>query len=176
MADSLPDLVAPERYPSLMGGRQIAPAILSAASAAVRRFCGWHIAPVVTDALVLDGPGGSSLLLPTLELVELVSVAVNGAQLDAAALEWSADGIVRGNWPARFRSVAVTMRHGWEATPADLEAIVCMVAGRHALTPTGAIREQAGSNSVAPTLVAPNAAGGVVLMQHEQDALAGYQL
>ena len=174
--EPLPDLVAPARYADLMGGRQMTPAILAAASAAVRNACGWHIAPVITQTLILDGPGGTALVLPTGHLVDLTAVVVRGVLLDPLAVEWSADGIVRGNWPARFRSIQVTMQHGYDDTPADLAAIVCSIAARHALTPTGAIREQAGSNSISPSLVAPNVAGGIVVMQHELDALAPFRL
>ena len=37
---------------------------IQAAEGAVRRYCGWHIAPVATETLVLDGTG-TRLALPS---------------------------------------------------------------------------------------------------------------
>ena len=50
----------------------------AATVAEVRAYCGWHIAPVVTETLTLDGPGGHLLVLPTLRLVDLLSVTNEG--------------------------------------------------------------------------------------------------
>jgi hypothetical protein len=65
----------------------------AATVAEVRAFCGWHIAPEVTETLTLDGPGGYVLVLPTLHLVDLVSVTNDGtAVTDPASTgtsEWS---------------------------------------------------------------------------------------
>ena len=39
-----------------------------AAQAAVRAYCGWHIAPSLSETLVLDGTGARAFILPTLHL------------------------------------------------------------------------------------------------------------
>ena len=36
-----------------------------AAQGAVRRYCGWHVAPSITETLRLDGYGGRVLTLPS---------------------------------------------------------------------------------------------------------------
>src|ERR1700733_2175357 len=49
--------------------------ILNRALAAARRYCEWHVTPLVTgDVVTLDGPGHRLLMLPTLQLQKLNSV------------------------------------------------------------------------------------------------------
>lgn len=93
--------------------------LLDAALKAVRRYCGWHVTPVRTDTgLVVDGPGGRLLSLPTLQLVELVAITEDGNALDVADLHYSAAGLVRKksgrSWSHRYGALSVTMRHGFD--------------------------------------------------------------
>jgi hypothetical protein len=46
---------------------------LAAAEAAVRAYCGWHIAPAVIEDVVLDGSGTRSLFLRTLRLRDVIA-------------------------------------------------------------------------------------------------------
>lgn len=75
------------------------------ASAVVRAYCGWHIAPVLTTDVVCDGPGSTTLILPTLRLQSINSCTVSGPPDDGIAptvvdlateVEWSEAGVVRG--------------------------------------------------------------------------------
>ena len=86
----------------------------------IRDYCGWHIAPVVEETLILDGSEGSSLMLPTLHIKDVLSVKVGGT--DLSYFEWSQSGYLRkrGSWGRRLRSVEVTLRHGYENVPAKL--------------------------------------------------------
>lgn len=95
-----------------------------AAQAAIRSYCGWHIAPVVTTVVTLDGSGGSILLLPTLKLITVDNVSVNGAPVND--FEWSEAGMLRRdrNWPRKFRSIEVTFSHGYREMPAALTAVL----------------------------------------------------
>lgn len=122
---------------------------LARALAEVRRWCGWHVTPVVEDdEVVLDGPGSQLLRLPTLRLVELSAVTEAGVELDPEALQCSSIGLVRKNsgefWTARFSGVAVTMTHGFEAAD-DFESAVLSVADRRSQSAAGG----------APTVVGP---------------------
>lgn len=94
----------------------------SAAVASVRAYCGWHIAPEVTETLTVDGSGTSVQMLPTLRLVDLISITNAGAVV--ADPEWSTSGMVRGCWTSRFRGVVAEMRHGYEEWPSDLVAVI----------------------------------------------------
>lgn len=101
-----------------------------AAVAEVRSYCGWHIAPVVTETLTRDGSGGPVLVLPTLRLVDLVSLTEDGTAL--ADLEWSTSGMVyRGGyrrWSPKFRAVVAEIEHGFEEWPADLLRVMADMA------------------------------------------------
>lgn len=150
---------------------------LTAAEAAVRAYCNWHVAPVIIEDLVLDGSGTSTLFLRTLRLKSVMAAEVNGTVLDPATLEWSEDGFIRarGVWPDRLRSVKVTIEHGFDSAP-DVAQIVMDVAGRADASQSYVVREQAGAVGISASMVAPGVAGGVVLMDHERKMLDRYRL
>lgn len=94
----------------------------AAAVEAIRGYCGWHIAPVVTEDVVLNGDGGDVLFLPTMRLVSLTAVTSDGTA--ATDLEWSESGMVRGHrWSSKFRGIAATMTHGHDEWPPELAAL-----------------------------------------------------
>ncbi len=150
---------------------------IDAAEAAVRAYCGWHVAPVMVQSLVLDGSGTASLFVPTLRLTDVTAAEVSGTVLDVADLEWSESGYLRaaGVWPDKLRAVKVTIEHGFDAVP-DVAAIVLAIAARASASPTGVVREQAGAVSVSMSATAPGVSGGVVLMDHERRMLDKYRL
>lgn len=107
-----------------------AQAALDAVLAAARRYCGWHVSPVKTgDVITLDGPGSSAVELPTRKLVTITSVVELGTTLDLTKVDSSTGGrssavVLRkrsgGWWSCRYRSIVVTMTHGFtEAEAAD---------------------------------------------------------
>lgn len=90
---------------------------LAAVSSAIRRECGWHVAPVLTGhSLTVDGSGASVQMLPTLRLLALNAIAQDGVVLDPAAVEWSENGYLRngGRWTRRARGLVVSIDHGYE--------------------------------------------------------------
>lgn len=114
---------------------------LAAGLAAVQRWCGWHVTPVKQGHEVgLDGPGGPLLRLPTLRLVELLSVSEDGATLNLGSLEWSKTGLVRKKsgalWSSKLGAITVTMDHGF-AEAADFESAVLSYIDRMSKAPTG---------------------------------------
>lgn len=94
------------------------------ARSVARRFCGWHVTPVLEDdEVMLDGPGSALLVLPTLRLVELTGVVEDGVTLDVAAdLFVSARGLVRKKsgacWSRNYGAIVVTMTHGYDEVDA----------------------------------------------------------
>lgn len=108
---------------------------LAGAVAAVRRWCGWHVTPEEAHEVVLDGPGGQLLRLPTLRLVELTTVVEDGVAVDLDGLEWSRIGLMRKKsgaaWTDRFGGIVVTMTHGF-AQATDFEAAALSIADRTA--------------------------------------------
>jgi len=120
------------------GSTEAAQAALDAVLAAARRYCGWHVSPVMSgDELTLDGPSGCVLDLPTRKLKALTEVVEDSVDLDVTKLDWAQDGPhgapVRkqsgARWSCRYRSIVVTIDHGFtEAEAADWrKAIIDMV-------------------------------------------------
>ena len=135
---------------------------LLAASAAVRRWAGWHITPVVTDTVTVNGHGGHGLNLPTMRLVELVEVVERRrgkgqvwtpVDLDplTTGVEAAAAGYLYRDqcWPARLAGVRVTMRHGYEPDEVpELASLVAVMVARGLVNPTGVSSATVGGLSV----------------------------
>lgn len=103
-----------------------------AALAAARHYCGWHVTPVKTESISVDGSGGRVLSLPTLRLVRLISVTENGVAITPTSLRVSANtGQVRkrtgASWTGQLGAIEVEMEHGFEEAP-DFDAAVAQTA------------------------------------------------
>jgi hypothetical protein len=103
---------------------------LHRAYAAVRKHCGWHVSPEKTETVTLDGPCDVLLGLPTLKLITLTSVVEDGVTLNVGDLTPSASGriLVKRNppyrWSSKFRSIVVTMTHGFDSAPDFSQAVL----------------------------------------------------
>lgn len=153
---------------------------LNGVSTAIRRYCGWHIAPAQTETVVLDGPGGRLLSLPSLHVTDVSAIAEDDVPVETSNYRWSVDGSVKkksGRWSDEFRSVTVTYTHGFDyADVADLTSVVLSVIVRQLSSPTGATREQAGQVSVSWAVTAPGVSGGIALLEHERSILDHYRI
>lgn len=151
---------------------------LAAAEEAVRNYCGWHIAPIITETLILDGSGAETLFIPTMKIVS-IQEAINGRRaLDPTTLEWSSDGYLRNGgqrWTERLRGVSITLTHG-HAHADHVVEIIRSVAARAAMSPDGVVRESAGAISLTPSMTASGVSGGVILMAHEKEQLETYKI
>lgn len=182
----LPNFLTAEEFSIETGGAiavddpRVEP-LLAGASAAIRRYCGWHIGPEVDMTLTVDGSGSHVLNLPTLRIVSITNVVEYGRTwepADIAGLEWSEAGMVRTSgrcWTSRYRGVAVTLTHGFEDI-ADVKQIVQQVVGNAISSPMGATREQAGQVSISWSTTAPGVSGGLSLLQRDLDVLNLYRL
>lgn len=148
----LPAIVTPEQVASASGGK-ISPAdprlptLIAGATDGIRLTCGWHITPIVEETLILDGTGGAVMQIPSGKVHDVLSVKALGEPVE---VDWSAAGMIEartGCFPAKFRSVEVTLRHGHPAAPAVAAVIIQAVLGASA-SPMGATREQAGQVAV----------------------------
>jgi len=152
-------------------------AVLEAVSAGVRAYCGWHIAPVITETVVLDSDGATVLVLPSLHVIGVDEVKVNGKPLDADKFEWSGSGELRRGygWPNRWRSVEVTFEHGFDQALAVGQIVLQVAAGALA-SPMGAVSERAGQVQIQHSATAPGVAGGMSFLERDLQILAGYRL
>lgn len=176
-------LVTPDDFAAWTGGRvpstdpRVA-TLLDGATAAVRRYCGWHIAPPMEETIILDGEGGRLVTLPTLHVTDVTEVKAGGQVLDVDRYDWSRLGNIElrgGRWPRRYRSVEVTLTHGFPSAP-DISQIIKQVCASAISSPMGATREQAGGLSVSWGTTAPNVSGGISLLQRDLDVLNLYRI
>lgn len=182
----LPPLVSAEEFSAWTRGKVSATdprvdPLLRGASAGIRRWVRWHIAPVLEETLTGDGPGGRLLLLPTGRLLDVLSATNAGYAVDVANLAFSERGMVEftegSAWSARLGSVSVRVRHGWDlADVSDVAQIVKQVTANALASPMGATREQAGSVSVSWAVTAPGVAGGLSLLQRDLDILSAFKI
>lgn len=153
--------------------------LLAQASAAVRAYCGWHIAPLLTGAVVVvDGNWSRTVGLPTLHLVGVASVTENGEPVDLAEISWSTYGALQRScrWTPRRRGISAVIDHGYETVPEEVGAVVCSMVTRAGSNPLGVVREQTGPFSVTYPQSAPNQAGGMSLWASEKDILGPYRI
>lgn len=155
---------------------------IKAVTSSIRMEAGWHIGPVVEGhSVTLDGPGGKKLHLPTMKLVNLVSVHQLGVDLDlnGDSHDWSELGLVEKRdgtcWTDRYRKIVAVMDHGF-ADMADLKFLTLSLVGRGLASPMGATREQAGSMSIQWGTPQSGVAGGLVPLQYELQIMNRYKL
>lgn len=155
--------------------------VLDGATEAIRRYCGWNIAPAESVTATLDG-GGRELYLPSLKVNSITSLTADGVAQQVTDFEWSRiSGNLRhkggcGYFPERWGGYVVVFNSGYEAVPADLKQIVLQVSAMALSSPTGATREQAGQVSMQWATTAPGVAGGLSLLDRDYAAIAPYVL
>lgn len=169
------------------------PPLLEGATAAIRNYCRWHVAPVVADVdVVVDGPGGSVFHLPAtmrvLSVESLVWVYGDESVTPAGPLElvagtdfdWSELGSVGrlgSRWPDRYRSLRVSFTHGYEpADVPDLTQIIIQACAVALSSPMGATQERAGQLGATWATTSPGVAGGLALLERDRVILDAYRL
>jgi len=159
------------------------------ATARIREYCRWHIYPSLTVTLALSTDGGHDLLLPTLHLTALSSIAwtdTNTARtaIDRDDLEPIDDGLPsdtgilrwKYQWPYGINNVTVTFTHGYDTLPEALREVAVSIAKRYPAQMSQAQQAQAGG--VLMTYGAPLAGGftGAGLTYAEQMVLDKYRI
>lgn len=173
----LPDLASTGDLTKLLSGDQAAS--VRQAQRAVRNYCEWHIAPVITETLKLDGDGSNLLMLPSLKIVEIVSVITDGKVVDLAEVDDSEAGYLElntGCWSPRPGKTFVVLEHGYEEPPEDVVSVIVSAAARQLDSPAGRIREHAGEVDIGFALVGNGVSGGIALLEHEKAILDKYRV
>lgn len=90
--------------------------------AAVRSWCGWHIAPSRPETVKVESEGGRVILLPSLFVTDCTEVRKED---DAAVTGWKVrqNGVARGHWAAEVE-YAFDIVHGYEDMPQELLSII----------------------------------------------------
>lgn len=164
-----------ERYPDLPNTKEFTSDQI--ADAVIRAYCGWHVAPVVEDDLILDSDGGKRLVLPTLHLLEVLSLVVDGDVI--TDFTFSENGWLtlpnRTRFPKKDRCVEVKIKHGFSYVP-ELTNIRSKLVSRAMMSPAGTIVSQrAGTQSVTYAASGGEVAG-MNLLDSEKEILEKYRL
>lgn len=130
----------------------------------IRTYCGWHIAPSITETRERLEVGSHGLImLPSLHVTDVSSVVLNGQVLDPTSYTWFHQGFLKPLRDTAYQSAwgyyyeagpvflpstenllaDVTFTHGYETVPADVKAVAYELAGWASQTPAvgGSVRE-----------------------------------
>lgn len=106
---------------------------LDSALAAVRSYCGWHIATSVTETVNVWALDGRGVVVETLNLTGVTSVVQDSVTVDPASYTFEPYGVIRrtvGGYFSTLTRVAVTFTHGYSALPDDVREVVLTLAQR----------------------------------------------
>lgn len=167
-----------ERTGNAYANNPRAGAALSAASQAIRNFCGWHICPSLTCTAYLTG-GGNVVKLPAGYVSEVTSITEDGATLSNADFEWRRDGLVKRagghKWSGRWDGIEAVYKAGYEPDAApDLSEAVCAIAAGVLNVAAGVTSESADGVSISYAQSASSIAAGLTYQQKE--ALGAYKV
>lgn len=178
--DELPDLITVSDFNAATNNRyagdaRIEPAIASA-SAAIRAFCGWHVAPVLDCSITLDGEAGD-IWLPTNALASVTSAKVGGD--DVTVTGSNRRGRVRlAHKTCGLGNVAIDYVAGYDvaACPDLMGVVVQRVMASVAMTTYGVSQETAGGVSISYSGSALSDLGSAFLPDSVKAALSTYRL
>ncbi|MEH0147456.1 hypothetical protein V6D40_07265 [Corynebacterium sp. Q4381] len=85
----------------------------------LRDLAGWHIWPVRQETVTVDTAGDNVIFLPTLRLLQVHALALDGTPVGLDTIEWSESGMVRLKRRSGrgFRRATATITHGFDTTP-----------------------------------------------------------
>lgn len=178
--DELPDLITVSDFNAATNNRyagdaRIEPAI-AAASAAIRAYCGWHVAPVLDCSITLDGEAGD-IWLPTNALASVTSATVGGE--DVTVIGSNRRGRVRlAHKTCGLGNVAIDYVAGYDvaACPDLMGVVVQRVMASVAMTTYGVSQETAGGVSISYSGSALSDLGSAFLPDSVKAALSTYRL
>lgn len=178
--DELPDLITVSDFNAATNNRyagdaRIEPAIASA-SAAIRAYCGWHVAPVLDCSITLDGEAGD-IWLPTNALASVMSAKVGGE--DVTVTGSNRRGRVRlAHKTCGLGNVAIDYVAGYDvaACPDLMGVVVQRVMASVAMTTYGVSQETAGGVSISYSGSALSDLGSAFLPDSVKAALSTYRL
>ena len=176
---NLPPLLEVDAFESITGGKYdcvAAEQALSAASQAVRNYCGWHVSPSV-DCTAYPMPTSGVLRLPSNCVTEIESVKENG--IAVTDYEWLRMGLVRRTdgkkWSKSWGAIEVDYTAGLscDAVPDLAEAVRSIAEGVLAVS-AGIASESADGVSISYSANASSVASA--LTDQFKAALAPYKV
>lgn len=174
--DQLADATQGRFGPDTIGAKSAVDGV----SAAIRAFCGWHVAPAATVTERTSGPG-RVIALSSMMVGSVESVAENGVELGEGQYEYDQRGLIRRAgwrcWPDGYGSVVVRYVSGFDlsAVP-DVATVAAQVAANALAAPAGVRSEQAGDVSITYNQTGTGISGGIRLLDSDMAMLAPYAL
>lgn len=150
---------------------------LDSAQAAIRAYCGWHVAPIQKQILTIDGNGLAHLLLPTMRIVNVYRVTIDGEDV-TERVNWSESGMLKlshGHFPCRFRAVEVELEHGFMPSEVpQIGTLALNIAQRASNQPK--LRRQSVNGATVEYLTAGGAPLSISLLEIEKQSLEPFRL
>ena len=178
---TLPDLVTVSEFNTMTGNRFASDPMLSttisAASQAIRDYCGWHVSPSMTAYATCYG-GSRALHLP-FRCSSITKVEENGVELPSTRYRLDARGLgevyaTSGFWCGlAWNDIEVTAVAGYDLTSMPLlkQALV-QVVGSALAAPLGVKEEHAGQVGITYS----NSGGGISLDSRVCSCLNAYRV
>lgn len=169
---ALPDIVTGETGLS-------ADFFLRAATAAVRRLCGWHVCPSLTVAGSAPTAGGRIVRLPLRNVTSVSSLVLADGEDVTASASWTTDGLVElgRDAPASVAGLTFEVTAGYEPEECpDVVAVIVQAARRAQSAPAGYIRSQSVNGASVTYGGSEAGAPSVSLLASERERLVPYML
>lgn len=134
----------------------------------VMAYCGWHVAPSLTETVEVEGMGSRVLLLPSLHVTDVTAVRDEDG---TAVTDWKArkNGVVRGWWSCE-ELYELDIVHGYPAMPEEVQEVIDDLDSR----PAGSAYVQVGQVRVATD--SDGAPLGAALTAAQRSVLDRYKL
>lgn len=181
-AAAIPLLLDLQDFDTMTGGKYAgdlrAAGAISAASQAIRNFCGWHVSPSLACGAKLTASGRFAKL-PANMVSAVSSVVDGGDELTGGQYEWRRDGLLRRacfrNFTQAWDGVEVAYTAGYEsgAVPDLAEAVRAIAEGVLAVS-AGVASESADGVSISYSANASSIAAA--LTEQQRTALMPYKL
>lgn len=166
--------------PIVSASTQVSPAFwLNVAHGVIRDYCGWHVAPVITETLELDGGGGTTLLLPSKRVREIKSVINDGRDVTGQVKFSRRAGVLTlgSGWSCDVGSITITLEHGFRAEEVPAVAGLIVTLTQRAASGGGNVVQQGiGPASVRRGTGRDGGVLGAPLLESEKETLAPYRL
>ena len=181
VSGALPPIITAAEFDAMTGGRYAGDArvqhAIDATTAAIRAYCGWHVAPVLTCRFVTDGERGD-LWLPCVALRSVDSVRFGDATQVVAGFNRFGRVRTASPQPVGLGNVTADYSAGFDVdvTPDLADVIRERVVAEVARGSYGIASESAGGVSVSYGGTALSDAGGAFLPASARAALTAYRL
>ena len=164
-----------ELSPGLSSSDARVQAAIDGVTAAVRDWCGWHVAPSLECEWTGEADG-RVLVLPAMGVTAVHSVSGDGSA--SCGFEWKPSGLVRLDAGHRFsdswRGATCAYTAGFD--PSAVAHVVAQVAANMLAASPGVAGERAGGVDITYNQTGAGVTGGVSLLDRDKALLAPYRL